>query len=315
MTNIDRPTNSDISRIMASLILSTSIITTPILAKEWNLQNYKYYHDPEIATTKKAKDGRGSTFFRDPFVWAYSADFAKRYGMPEEWIDNDLKGAEAIAFRHISTNYLQCGFFRNKDACRAPIDCHFDLYIPKTANLPWVDDRVQGFHPRIASRSMHFLKKQKEPDQLGFAPQMPGRFNMLALRPGIQSMGLRMFKPENVPLALGKRPKKHSGYYGNSRMSVQEFDRSFLPDLDYVSANFACSKAEKKKGIPVIGIDDYIVRDNKRVSNFPHPQAHQIIVPRKFMDRVNIFHEENYDKVGTLYHMIRKHMREKNQKQ
>jgi len=41
-------------------MLIVAIFATPILAKDWNPQNYKYYHDPEIATTKKAKDGRGS---------------------------------------------------------------------------------------------------------------------------------------------------------------------------------------------------------------------------------------------------------------
>ena len=313
MTNIIRASKSAISCILASLILSTSIITTPILAKEWNPQNYKYYHDPEIATTKKAKDGRGSTFYRDPFVWAYTADFAKRYGMPEEWINNDLKGAEAIAFRHMPDNATECGFSRKKDACRMQIFCQFDLYIPKTANLPWMDDRKQGFMPRQAFRSLRYLKPQIEQDRLGYAPELPGRYNGYALASGIQAMAIGIYKPKNVGRALLKGPQKHAGYYGNGGVTVREFDRSFLPNVDYLSASFSCGHAEEKKGIPVIAVFEQLVRDNRRVRN--PKQVYHVVVPRKFMDRVNIFHEENYDKEGSLYNMVRKHMLEKNKEQ
>jgi flagellar biosynthesis protein FlhB len=29
-------------------------------------------------------------------VWVYTSKFAKRFGMPKEWVDDELKGAEAL---------------------------------------------------------------------------------------------------------------------------------------------------------------------------------------------------------------------------
>jgi hypothetical protein len=37
----------------------------------------------------------------------YTSKFAKRFGMPQEWVDDELKGAEALAYRLDS-----CGVWR-----------------------------------------------------------------------------------------------------------------------------------------------------------------------------------------------------------
>jgi lipopolysaccharide/colanic/teichoic acid biosynthesis glycosyltransferase len=36
---------------------------------------------------------------KDIHVWVYTSKFAKRFGMPKEWVDDELKGAEALAYR------------------------------------------------------------------------------------------------------------------------------------------------------------------------------------------------------------------------
>lgn len=272
----------------------------------WNPKNYHYFHTPEIAVKRKGR----STFYRDPFVWVYTSSFAKRYGMPKEWVDDSLKGAEAIAFRHMPSNAVQCGFFRNKNACRVDISCRLDLYVPKSANLPWVDDRKQGFQARSAFRSMRYLVKQKEEEMRQYDPTMlpdpalPKNFNPYGGRVGIQSVGIAIYKPENVPLALGRRPQKIGGNYGNGNAFVQEFDRSFLSEIDYISTRIACSHPAAEKGIPVISIDDFIIKDGKRLSNFPHPEVHQIIIPRSYWNRVNQFHQENYRKKDSFSQFV-----------
>lgn len=253
----------------------------------------------------------GSTFYRDPFVWVYTSSFAKRYGMPKEWIDDSLKGAEAVAFRHMPSNAVQCGFFRDKNACRVDISCRLDLYVPKSANLPWVDDRKQGFQARSAFRSMRYLVKQKEEEMLSYDDRMPNKFNRFGARPGIQSVAFALHRLEDVPLALGRRPKEIGGYYGNGGASVQEFDRSFLTDLDYLSTRIACSHPEKAKGIPVISIHDFIVKDGKHISKFPHPFVHQIVIPRAYWDRVNLFHHENYRKKDSFDQFVVDHLKGK----
>lgn len=268
--------------------------------RTWNPKNYHHYHTPDIAVKRKG----GSTFYRDPFVWAYTSKFAKRYGMPEEWIDDSLKGAEAIAFRHMPNNAVQCGFFRNKDACRVDIKCQLDLYIPKSANLPWIDDRKQGFHPRHAFRSMRYLVKQKQEELLVYDAKMPNHFNRFGAKSGIQSMRFGIYKHENISLALGRQPKKISGYYGNGSANIREFDRSFLTNIDYLSTGIGCRHAEEEKGIPVISIGDYIIRNGKELSRHPHPQVHQIVIPRAYWDRVNLFQKKNYRKKDSFSQFV-----------
>ncbi|MBF0615122.1 MAG: hypothetical protein HQL92_08210 [Magnetococcales bacterium] len=41
----------------------------------------------------------GKVFYDDPFFWVVSSVFAERFGMPKSWIDPELKGALAIAWR------------------------------------------------------------------------------------------------------------------------------------------------------------------------------------------------------------------------
>jgi hypothetical protein len=45
----------------------------------------------------KSKAGKRGTYRKDVNVWVYTSAFAKRFGMPQEWINDDLKGAEALA--------------------------------------------------------------------------------------------------------------------------------------------------------------------------------------------------------------------------
>jgi hypothetical protein len=46
------------------------------------------------------------------YVWVYTSAFAKRFGMPQEWVDDELKGAEALAYRlDLDVYGTKCGYF------------------------------------------------------------------------------------------------------------------------------------------------------------------------------------------------------------
>ena len=45
----------------------------------------------------------------DPNVYAYNAEFAQRFQMPQEWISDELKGADAVAFR-VVPGHKSCGW-------------------------------------------------------------------------------------------------------------------------------------------------------------------------------------------------------------
>eukprot|EP01034_Spumella_vulgaris_P031122 gene31122-38459_t len=73
----------------------------------------------------------------DPFVWAYSQAFADRFGMPNEWVDPNLKGALAIAWRTTSIGQMSCGYGGDPNACWPPFTCQMDIYVDSDAPIPW----------------------------------------------------------------------------------------------------------------------------------------------------------------------------------
>jgi hypothetical protein len=52
--------------------------------------NYKSRYTPQ----GRIKAGKRGTYRKDVNDWVYTSAFAKRFGMPQEWINDDLKGAE-----------------------------------------------------------------------------------------------------------------------------------------------------------------------------------------------------------------------------
>jgi hypothetical protein len=61
-----------------------------------------------ISTTQAVagKAGKRGTYTKDTHVWVYTSKFAKRFGMPQEWVDDELKGAEALAYRVVVKRYF-----------------------------------------------------------------------------------------------------------------------------------------------------------------------------------------------------------------
>lgn len=83
------------------------------------------------------------TYFFDPFIWAYTKEFADRFGMPKEWIDPGLKGALAVAWRMTNIGQTTCGLGGRADSCWPTLTCQMDIYFDSEAPLPWLTDVVR----------------------------------------------------------------------------------------------------------------------------------------------------------------------------
>ena len=83
----------------------------------------------------------------DPNVYVYTAEFAKRFQMPEEWVSNELKGVDAVAFRVVPRPYRTCGWGGDPKACSSnEVRCEMDLYFDHKRNpLPWDEQRPARF--------------------------------------------------------------------------------------------------------------------------------------------------------------------------
>ena len=91
---------------------------------------------------------------KDPHIWIYTREFARRYHMPPANISDEMEGAMALAFRKDSLGTTYCDSFVNQDVCVFHRKNLWDLYLPHTAKLYFDDERVEkidnfseGFHP------------------------------------------------------------------------------------------------------------------------------------------------------------------------
>ncbi len=92
--------------------------------------------------------GTGATrFYQDPYVWFVSRDFARRFCMPERFVDDTLTGALAVAVRLKPEEFALCGMFMARsDQCSAKQRLRMDVYIDNTkANIPKADPSVRFY--------------------------------------------------------------------------------------------------------------------------------------------------------------------------
>ncbi|MGV3653813.1 MAG: hypothetical protein ACO1N5_06310, partial [Noviherbaspirillum sp.] len=57
--------------------------------------------------------------------------------MPQQWIEPELKGALAVAFRMTTIGEAMCGLGGRAENCWQPLDCQMDIYYDSSIELPW----------------------------------------------------------------------------------------------------------------------------------------------------------------------------------
>ena len=74
----------------------------------------------------------------DPWTWGYTREFAERFHMPERWIEPELKGALAVAFRMTPLGVnTECGLGGKEENCWQQVNCQLDVYFDNRIALPW----------------------------------------------------------------------------------------------------------------------------------------------------------------------------------
>lgn len=121
----------------------------------WKRVHTYHNNQPEI-TSRNWLGGREE----DNNIWVYSADFAKRFNLPVHNINDELKGAEAIAFRVEPKPYQFCGYFGSDKNCIKVKDEAFDLYLSKDAKMSYQSDQIMdGLNTTIITNNL-FLREQ-----------------------------------------------------------------------------------------------------------------------------------------------------------
>lgn len=209
------------------------------------------------------------TFFLDPFIWAYGKEFADRFRMPTEWIDPELKGALAVAWRMTTIGQITCGLGGKPDNCWPQLTCQMDIYFDSKTPLPWrYTDVVRDNFMRGISSTDYVPSSSSESRSLRYqmagskgAPLLTGAFNYL------------------------NSTTTTSGFF------ITYFDREYEPGVSLVGYTHAC---------PRVGMDNPAVlkffseEEQRRTRGVIERFAHTVVFSRNFMKKItNAYEAQN----------------------
>jgi hypothetical protein len=158
------------------------------------------------------KSGRAYT--PDTNIWIYTQSFADRFDMPRKWVNNDLKGAYAVAYRvqkfPVGLRYMA----GDPDKSMPDRRCILDVFVSSDAPIPWASEDTAAFLPEPPDASFYVLPSntsdRKARERLGVAS----------------------------PLGIRSWYKSEGG--ASSLFYVRRYDSNVYPGVTYVSMNLGC---------------------------------------------------------------------------
>ncbi|MBA5249025.1 MAG: hypothetical protein FE834_05760 [Gammaproteobacteria bacterium] len=268
-----------------SFVVISINTTNAQISNSTTIDNYKSRYTPQ----GRIKADKRGTYRKDLHVWVYTSAFAKRFGMPQEWIDDDLKGAEALAYRlDLDVYGIKCGYFSDVENCRPSTACVVDMYIDDKADLPW--NTENRFDSRYGNKSIGVLIPQNINDEPGWTGRAVKRSQQYKL-------GL-----DAVTVAYGKNNKSRMGGY-----SILEYDRDIYKNLDYLSGSVICRSFGKTRDTK-LNIYDAVFRKNGSISaKSLNNLTHQIKIPNTFMQRIEAYDKAQYEP-NSLFKALKKRL-------
>ena len=257
------------------------ITNTAIANQNSTIDNYNDRYTPQ----GRKQAGKRGTYKKDIHVWVYTSAFAKRFGMPQQWIDDDLKGAEALAYRlDLDVYGIKCGYFSDVESCRPSTACVLDMYIDDKANLPWnTETRFDTYYGRKSKELLWSQNKNDKPEYLKYRTKRGQEYKL----------GLDVVYVSGSKLVL-------NNYH------LLEYDRDIYKNLDYISGAMTCGSFGKSRDIK-IEIDKPVLRKNGSIKYNYGSLAHSITVPNSFMQRIEAYDKAQYEP-NSLFNALRKRL-------
>lgn len=243
------------------------------------------------------KQSGKETYYKDDYLWAVSRDFAARFCMPEEYITDDLKGAEAIAYRFKRGDREACDVKDGKDVCGVYGYSHWiEIYVKGDANIPKYDPEVRFFDNRntLSSRSMI-----REGNQDVTRARLSKIFEARRRGEIVEPLGLRNPFRGFTPEALGK----HTQFHYLARLtpsqveerpaaySVRYFHQDIYPNLNLIAlegwggGNFAGPRYSDPPLGYALGVSTDSTSPGK--PRYPNDFHHVIEMPKRIMQVMN----------------------------
>jgi len=277
-TNFKTYTKAFVTGVLVFGLLGITNTSIAIANQNSTIDNYNERYTPQ----GRKQAGKRGTYRKDTNVWVYTSAFAKRFGMPQQWIDDDLKGAEALAYRlDLDVYGTKCGYFSNVENCRPATACVLDMYIDDKANLPW--NNKARYASMYGRKSKALLWPQDPNDKPAYLYRRTKRGQQY-------KMGLDVVYVSGSKIPL-------NNYF------VLEYDRDIYKNLDYVSGTMTCGSFGKSRDIKV-EIDKPVLRKNGSIKYNYGSLAHSITVPNSFMERIETYDKAQYEP-NSLFKALR----------
>lgn len=215
----------------------------------------------------------------DPNIYAYSADFARRFQMPEAWIVSDLNGAEAIAFRMLPT-YKTCGWVGDPNSCRDDeMACFLDIYFDHLKQpLPW-DSRMPSREAFSSRDSSGFISSFANP--------------IYRLNRQFVDSSTPFTDPESgKALAWRRSTSSEHGRGGGAIAFLSGYDKEIFKTMSMLAFHVACDGA---------AIPEYMWLSNDRYNLEDRPAAHHFVhLSNEWRQRVRAA-QEVYDERTSAF--------------
>jgi hypothetical protein len=231
---------------------------------------------PEYWRNTHSTRPRDFVFRRDPNIWVYTPEVAKRVGMPLEWASDELKGVAAAAFRMERDGAEEnCGWGGNPKACKPVVRCVLELYFDRqTHPLPWAPNRmVADFDWQGVSTAYHFLPGN------GWAPAVNGDIARGSKgSPNFPTLNRQPFADPQTGDELGFAAKGDSG-----KVRVIAYDREIHGRYAFVRLDGGC--AISKRAFPN-GLTTQLRHIKGLNVSMDPPVFHEIHLPSAWTERV-----------------------------
>jgi hypothetical protein len=236
------------------------------------------YQNCELGHYQGAQPGK-VRYAKDRYIWAVTPEFAKKFCMPQAFVSEELKGAEAVAFKLVPGGFGEnCGFGGKAEVCSQGVDLRFEIYISRDVKLP-VKNEVEFTAPRHRDTSIGLLghskasteyqvKQNKANPVPGFIPRYETNAFGLA---GIQ--GNKVVWPITTLYLDEYRGKLYDG------------------SIDYIAVQGQTGNFRNRRMLKE-GIQDFVIQmdqpnDKRQIKDVPLREfAHVIHLPRSFSAQV-----------------------------
>jgi hypothetical protein len=214
----------------------------------WGLQVAQAKTYEEVFTDKA-----GHAYSEDINVWVYTHEFAERFAMPKEWVDDDLKGAYAVAFR-VETRANRKRFPHKGPYISMPIrDCILDVYVDNKASIPWLNGQIADVWFRTPSSPTYLLPQNADD---------------------------RAWRSRAVGIAHpGKQARRPLVYMSGGSIHLLEYDKEVYPGISYMSFIIPCVTPPRSTTSIEFRKDIYWASDK-------YQTLHKIDVPSQYMKRL-----------------------------